>query len=332
MRILIQVMLVLVVLFSPVASAQNANPPETFDKRRLLVQPRNQPVVPFLEDPVLWVSEKQREFYGSLSTSLRRIKSSSPASAAWTLVLVSFAYGVFHAAGPGHGKAVVSTWILANKSDLRRGIFIAFMSALIQALTAILIVSVLMLFFSNATALAKKSAGVLDAVSFAMIAGIGVYLMWSVFRRGHARTGHLHADGHHHHDHVHDASCGHAHVPSPSQVRGDVSFLQMLSLAFAVGIRPCTGAILMLVFAWSAGIYWAGVLSALVMGFGVFLTIAAIAMLSVYAKTLALRFSGADDLRLEKIVNILKFAGGAVIAAFGALMFLGAYSNGSGLT
>jgi nickel/cobalt transporter (NicO) family protein len=324
MRIIAALLILLALLFSQASFAQSDTQTTPIDKSRLLVQQRGANAPAFAEHPILWLGAKQREFYGTLSKSLRQIKSDSPVAAAGTLLLVSFLYGIFHAAGPGHGKAVVSAWILANKSDLRRGMLIAFMSAMIQALTAILIVSGLMIFFSNATALAKQSAGVLDSVSFAMIAGVGLYLMWTTFRSGHSH----HHD--HHHDHVHDASCGHAHAPTPAQVRGDASFLQMLSLAFAVGIRPCSGAILMLVFAWSAGIYWAGVVSAIIMGLGVFLTIAAIASLSVYAKSWAIELAGADNARMERITQVLKFGGGAVIAGFGLLLFLGSLESPTG--
>lgn len=327
MRFLIQVLFLLAVVFAPIAAAQDTQSPVTIDKRKLLVQPRNQPAITFFEDPVLWMSEKQRSFYGSMSKSLRQIKAGSASNAAWTLLLVSFLYGVFHAAGPGHGKAVVSAWILANKSDLRRGMTVAFLSAMVQALTAILIVSGLMIFFSNATALARQSAGLLDSASFAMISVVGLYMMWTSWRGG--QTSHHH-DHQHHGIHQHDASCGHAHAPTPSQVRGETTFLQMLTLAIAVGIRPCTGAILVLVFAWSAGIYWAGVLSALVMGLGVFLTIGMIATLSVYAKALALKMAGTDNIHMALIARLLKFGGGMIIAGFGLLLFMGSMGNTAG--
>ena len=135
---------VLAGFFMAPAMAQTASEPTSeikIDKKKLLVQPRNADgsliMVSFWEDPVLWVREKQQEFYGSMSGALRQIKTSSPYAAAWTLMLLSFGYGIFHAAGPGHGKTVISAWLLATENELKRGIVIAFLSSVIQALVAI---------------------------------------------------------------------------------------------------------------------------------------------------------------------------------------------------
>jgi nickel/cobalt transporter (NicO) family protein len=331
--ILLVLMLAVLVTAQPAVAQEQPRqdqPQEiVIDRSKLLVQRRTGPSVSFLENPAVWMSEKQREFYGSMSKSLRQLKSHSAATAAVSLMLISFLYGAFHAAGPGHGKAIVSAWVLANRSDLRRGLLIAFLSALIQALSAITIVSTLVLLFSNAAALARQSAGVLESVSFAMIAGVGLYLMAQAWRSPQQEHRHEHG---HHHDHSHHHHHGHTHSPAPSQVKPDATFLQMLTLAAAVGIRPCTGAILVLVFAWSAGLYWAGVLSTLVMGAGVFLTIAAIATLTVTAKSWALRLSAVDNQRVEQVARILKFGGGAVIAAMGILLFWGSRITSGGLT
>ena len=124
------------------------------DKRKLLVQPRNADgsiiMVSFWEDPVLWVRDKQQEFYGAMSGALRDVRTDKPSAAAWTLMLLSFGYGIFHAAGPGHGKTVISAWLLATENELKRGILIAFLSSIIQAVVAIALVSVLLLVVESA--------------------------------------------------------------------------------------------------------------------------------------------------------------------------------------
>ncbi len=172
--------------------AAKVTPKVIIDKRKLLVPPRNPDgsfmVTPFTEDPVRWARDKQQNFYRQLSGAIRGLKSSSPMAAGWTLVLISFLYGVFHAAGPGHGKAVISGWVLATENDLRRGIVIAAMSALFQALTAIVIVSALLLFVSSASAMARDVAGFLESASYLMIAGLGLYLVWTAFRPSHVHA------------------------------------------------------------------------------------------------------------------------------------------------
>jgi nickel/cobalt transporter (NicO) family protein len=325
---------ILAAFFVAPALAQSTPTAEVkIDKKRLLVQPRNADgslvMVSFLDDPVLWVREKQQEFYGSMSGALRNIKSSSASAAAVTLMFLSFGYGVFHAAGPGHGKTVISAWLLATENELKRGILIALLSSIIQALTAIVIVSALLLFVGSAASAARDVAGFLESASYAMIAAMGLYLVWSAIR---PHTEHKHeSHSHHEHHHVHDEHCGHAHVAEAKQVRGDWSFTKAFSLAFAVGIRPCTGALLVLVLANALGIYWAGVASTFVMAIGTFITVSAIAAIAVYSKKLATRLAARDDKWLGRLAFTLRLGGGVAIAGLGGLLFLGSLGRSTGM-
>jgi nickel/cobalt transporter (NicO) family protein len=327
------------------APAEPTSKTVVIDKRKLLVQPRNSDgtikETAFLDDPVLWMRTKQQNFYGRMSNAIRQLKSGSKSAAAWTLLSISFLYGVFHAAGPGHGKAVVTGWVLATENELKRGIFIAFLSALIQAMTAIIVVSALLLLVSGASAMARDVAGFLESASYLMIAGMGLYLVWNgwnsfrrkvvaapanppgpfeLMSRPDAMT-----------DHVHDENCGcgHGHAPVAAAVRGDWSLSRAFAMAFAVGIRPCSGAILVLVASHTLGLYWAGVASTLAMGFGVFLTIAAIASLAVYAKTTAIALVGTDNASAAFVVRWGKMIVGLCIAGFGVLLFMGSLGANS---
>jgi ABC-type nickel/cobalt efflux system permease component RcnA len=153
------------------------------------------------EDPVLWARDKQQGFYRAMSGALRNIKTDAPLAAAWTLMLLSFGYGVFHAAGPGHGKAVISAWLLATENELRRGVLIAFLSAAIQAMTAILIVSILLLAVASAGAAARDVAGVLESASYgptpgtlSCVDGLPAMAVTTTYR-GHDHHDHAHVDG-----------------------------------------------------------------------------------------------------------------------------------------
>jgi ABC-type nickel/cobalt efflux system permease component RcnA len=261
------------------------------------------------------------------------MKSQSPFAAALTLMLLSFGYGIFHAAGPGHGKAVISAWLLATENELRRGILIAFMSAVVQALTAIAIVSALLIFVTAVGTTARDVAGFLESASYALIALMGAYLVWTAFRPDrHAEAGHAH---NHHHDHDHhqehgqhhphgaDCACGHAHVPEARQVKGEWLLGKALSLAFAVGIRPCSGALLVLIFANTLGFYWAGITSTFVMALGTAITVSVIAAIAVYSKKLALTLAKRDDTWLGHAAFALRLGGGLVIIALGSILFWG---------
>ena len=339
-------------------AAEEAAPAPKIDRKKLLVQPRNKDgsiqQVSFFEDPVLWVREKQQAFYGKLSATLRQMKGASPLAATWTLMLLSFGYGVFHAAGPGHGKAVISAWLLATENELRRGILISFMSAIIQALTAIILVSVLFLVVASVGSTARNVAGILESASYALIALLGAYLVWTALRllkpakvlaapepaiagMTTRQSVALHDFGSFEPvkskalpaDHVHgpDCGCGHAHVPAAKDLRGDWSFAKAFSLAFAVGIRPCTGAILVLVFANGLGLYWAGVFSTLAMAVGTFITVSLIAAFAVYSKALASRLMRGNTRLLDWFGLSLRFAGGLAIACIGTILFLGSLGS-----
>jgi nickel/cobalt transporter (NicO) family protein len=348
MRLIARLLVLLTLLCSiavPIARAQDA-PQEpakktiTIDKRKLLVQPRNADGTivesPFMEDPVLWMRTKQQNFYGGMANAIRQLKTSSATTAAWTLLSISFLYGVFHAAGPGHGKAVVTGWVLATENELKRGILIAFLSALIQALTAIVAVSFILMFVQGGALMAKNAAGYLESASYVMIAGMGVYLVWNGWNSFRPKAVAVSAgpfelvsrpnSGH---DHVHDENCGcgHAHAPAASEVQGEWSLTRAFAMALAVGIRPCSGAILVLVASYSLGLFWAGVLSTLAMGFGVFLTIAAIASLAVFAKSTALKLVSADNRWTSLVVRWGKMIVGIVIAALGVLLFMGSLNS-----
>jgi ABC-type nickel/cobalt efflux system permease component RcnA len=303
------------------------------DPSRLIVRPKadgeaaSAAAPALLSDPVGWIQAKQKAFYDSMSAALKDIRGQSQWSAAFMLMAMSFGYGVLHAAGPGHGKAVVSAWVLANERELKRGVLIACMSAVFQALTAIILVSVMLITVQAAGTAARGLAATLESASYALIALLGVYLVAQALRAAPAMLA-TQAAGHpHSHSHggagAHDAgcACGHTHMPAAKTVAGEWSLTKALSLAFAVGLRPCTGAILVLLFSSAMGLYWAGIASTLAMAVGTALTVSAIAILAVTSRRLALKLAGRDSMWLSRVVVGLKLAGGLVIAGLGGLLF-----------
>src|SRR5580704_5302747 len=153
-----------------------------------------------------WIFAKQAEFYRMLSSTIRASKSDG--RAAYTLMGISFLYGIFHAAGPGHGKAVISSYLVANNETWRRGIALSFASAVLQAFTAIAIVGIAAVLL-NATAHAMgNTVRVVEIVSYALIVVIGLRLLWV---KGRALLRLLRPQTHDHHDHAHHHHHGHAH-------------------------------------------------------------------------------------------------------------------------
>ena len=286
-----------------------------------------------------WLLTKQSEFYREMSSTIRAAKSDG--SAVWTLLAISFAYGIFHAAGPGHGKAVISSYLVANQETARRGIVLSFASALMQSLVAVVIVGICA-WLLNATA--KTMCGAEKAIeiaSYALIAAFGARLVWTkgggFIRALQARQPapaiagaphHHHGHDHRHHDHVHDDDvhdehCGHSHGPVPSELAGPGGWRRGFGAIFAVGIRPCSGAILVLVFALAQGMFWAGIVSTFVMGLGTAITVATIAVIAVSATDLARRLSGASEGGGALIMRGVEFAAAGLVLLFGVGLLFG---------
>jgi ABC-type nickel/cobalt efflux system permease component RcnA len=288
-----------------------------------------------------WLLAKQGEFYREMSATIRAAKSDG--SAVWTLMAISFAYGVFHAAGPGHGKAVISSYLVANEETARRGIALSFASALLQALVAVLIVGVCA-WLLNATA--KTMCGAeraIEIASYALIAAFGARLVWTkgggFFRvlqadrpvpamaaatpHHHDHHHHGHHDHHHDHGHVHDEHCGHSHGPTPAELAGPGGWRRGLGAILAVGIRPCSGAILVLVFALAQGLFWAGVAATFVMGLGTAITVATIAVIAVSAKDLARRLSAGREGGGALLMRGIEFAAAGMVLLLGVGLLAG---------
>jgi len=326
--------------------------------------PRPSPAEPQVGGIVGWLLSKQSEFYREMSATIRAAKSDG--SAVWTLLAISFAYGIFHAAGPGHGKAVISSYLVANQETARRGIVLSFASALMQSLVAVVIVGICALLL-NATAKTMCSAEkVIEIASYGLIAAFGARLVWTKgggFMRAlqasppvpalalaahHDHGGHGHDHDHHGHshshahvahhgdehrrddhghdddrDHVHDEHCGHSHGPVPSELAGPGGWRRGFGAIFAVGVRPCSGAILVLVFALAQGMFWAGIAATFVMGLGTAITVATIAVITVSAKDLARRLSGASEGGGALIMRGVEFGAAGLVLLFGVGLLFG---------
>src|ERR1700729_1950394 len=123
-----------------------------------------------------WILSQQGAFYHALSGWIRAAKTDG--TALWGLMGISFLYGIFHAAGPGHGKAVISSYLVANEETWRRGVTLSFASALLQAVTAVLIVGVAAVLIGAPAKAIGDTVHVIETVSYALIVLVGVRLLW----------------------------------------------------------------------------------------------------------------------------------------------------------
>jgi len=324
-----------------------------------------------------WINVQQQQFYRSLTGAMKAMRDDG--SRLWILVGLSFAYGIFHAAGPGHGKAVISSYMLANEVALRRGVMLSFVSAFLQALTAILMMALVFLVLRGTSVSMTDATWFLEVASYVMITLFGGWLLWqkaghrllglfganpahslsaahahshshghnhshSHAAHGHAHSRseahsdhdhshhshHLHTHGHHahgHHAHAHAhtgievcETCGHSHAPDPAMLSGDrFSWKTAWSAVVAVGLRPCSGALIVLTFAFLNGLWVGGVLSVFAMAVGTAITVSALATLAVTAKNWAVAYAG-DGRMGNRVHATIEIGGAAMVFCLGLLL------------
>jgi ABC-type nickel/cobalt efflux system permease component RcnA len=378
-RLLICALAITVVLAPGTAAlAQSASPPPAAPKSFLPPAKAAEPPSGIAARAYAWIMTKQSEINRRLAAAVRDIRTGDPWYATLLLAGLSFAYGVLHAAGPGHGKAVISSYVLANEQTVRRGIALSFLAAAFQGLSALVVVGILVLVLSATGMTMKSTEAWLETLSWGFVALVGAWLLYTQLKaawpkpaaahhdhghphnHGHAHDhGHAHAHAHHHHDghhlhrghdhghhhghhHGHDhghahsqhehaadgSCCNHAHMPDPSQLQGPWSWRQAIAIALAVGIRPCTGAILVLVFAISQGLMWAGVFATFAMAIGTAITVSALAALAVGSRELAMRLGGgAESVWGARVRTAAGIGGAGLVFGLGLVLMIGSLQS-----
>lgn len=346
-----------------------------------------------------WILAEQKEFYRLLTDALRRLRTDN-----WALLVLgslSFFYGIFHAAGPGHGKVVISSYVLANEQQYRQGMILSFASSMLASAVAVLFIVVAAMVLNLTGDIMGNAANWIGLGSYAMVALLGLWLIARhLFGLGHRHdpeaepdrhldrlaarrllygevdgpehdghgedrpphAGHDHAGGHdhpdapasllarafdsvstapaggpagaaaaapsgqrhvgHEHAHDHDHAHDHAHVAVlPAQLRRG-GWREALGVVLAIGLRPCSGALVVLVFALSQGVLWAGIVAVFLMGLGTALTVAALATLAMTAKGLARRLAGPRTQLAGRLVWWGELAGAGLVFGLGVLLLV----------
>lgn len=314
-----------------------------------------------------WVNENQQAFYRALTGALKAMRENP--SHLWTLIGLSFAYGVFHAAGPGHGKAVISSYMIANETELRRGVAISFVSAFLQGVVAIALVGLGYAVLRGTAISMTDATQVLEITSFALVVAFGTWLLLrklnalriarrtpvsavlfqtpstaslfdapglpaaatatsgaGVSAAGTRKGSSFRATGV---DHGHDAlapgsvcpDCGITHLPDPRLLSSkNFSMREAWSAIIAVGLRPCSGALLVMTFALLNGLYLGGIFSVFAMALGTAITVSLLAALAVSAKGLAVRLSGPGSPTARRVADAIEILGALAVIALGALL------------
>jgi ABC-type nickel/cobalt efflux system permease component RcnA len=313
-----------------------------------------------------WAADGQRDAQNAMAGLLRRLKAGDAAALAG-LMGFCFAYGFFHAAGPGHGKVLIGGYGLGRRVPMGRLAGLAVASSLAQAATAVGLVyaGVFLLDWSRERMVDTAEAW-LAPLSYVLIGLVGLWLflrggrkLWAQRSRGGVMAGqghqghhsddhahdHRHDHGHDHgHDHSHDhhdhhhhadhdhhhhgadgaacSSCGHKHGPSIDDVAQVRSWRDALVLIGAVAVRPCTGALFLLILTWRMGIDAAGIAGAFVMGLGTASVTVLVAVLSVTARESALA-QMAGGPATARALSLIEIAAGALVVLVAAQLFFG---------
>lgn len=259
----------------------------------------------------------QAQFYRELTAALRAVKDSTPALL--TLLGLGFGYGVIHAAGPGHGKAVISAYILSDdRSAVWRGFGLSLGAALVQAAIAIGLVLVFTIALKATAPTMNAASRWIEIVSFAAITALGLAVLW---RKAGVLIGASRGEAA-----ACAPGCAHDVALPPARPR---SWREVIGVVLAAGLRPCAGAIIVLVFSVSQGLLWAGIGATLAMSLGTALTTGVIALIAVVAKRLALGLAGGRGNRAALAVRALECLAAAFVATLGGLLLFGYWSAGA---
>ena len=301
-----------------------------------------------------WILARQSDFYLALKDTVKLVEQSP--WALFSLLALSFAYGAFHAAGPGHGKVVLTTYLFASGATARKGALLAMIAAMVQASVAVILIGIAAVVLNLTSMVITRTAQLLELASYAMFVVLGLWLLlraYRAFRSARAIQTQVNGDGaashhdhgahdHHHHDHGHDdhshddhshddhhhhdgsCSCGHSHAPDVDLVEEAKGARGLMLAVISMGLRPCSGALIVLVFALSQKVFWAGVLSAYAMGLGTGMTISILALTAVYARSFSQRLvaQGISGGIMRWFSSLILFLAGLVVMGFGLLLLL----------
>jgi ABC-type nickel/cobalt efflux system permease component RcnA len=267
------------------------------------------PLRPILGQVVEW----QTEMNAAMRRQLLRARDGQSLRPALIIIVFAFLYGVAHALGPGHGKVVIGSYFLTRRARVIHGIAMSGIAALVQAISAIVLVGLLALILDASSASILDQAATIELISYGAIIAIGLWMAWGVI------TGREHDHGH---DHGHSLEHAHDH---PRQPRGAV--WRLAATGAAVGLRPCSGAILVLLFSLANDILAVGVLATFAMAVGVAITVTAVSLTSLGMRRAAAAAGGRTERLAERGYAFAAFAGAILIVLFGMAELVGVWTG-----
>lgn len=286
------------------------------------------------QDALLQSSLWQKALHQRLVSLLQQVVE-NPLNAGAMLMFFIFIYGVLHSAGPGHGKVIIATYLATHPLKLKHSLRLTLASSLVQGLVAIALVTVVLSVLQLSTRMVHQSGFWLEKGSYLLVALIGLMLCYRAARRIIAivrssrraplristirplEKGHVHGP---------DCGCGHRHLPTAEEMEAKGGWKTTLAIVLSIGIRPCSGAILVLLFSKVLDIYYWGMVAAIAMSFGTAATISLLALLVHSARRLAQRLTvrGKPPAWGNVAVSSLSLLGGAMLIIAGLMLWASA--------
>src|SRR6266851_2378633 len=255
-------------------------------------------------DVVAAAARLQRDLNEVISRRMRELNGTHSAKTTIAILLLSFAYGVLHAVGPGHGKMVVASYFVARRERWLNSALFGSLISLIQGVSAVLLVGALGIVLRWSQFEVLGQVAVDEVVSYALVALLGLWMLChAIFASGHA---------HHHH--------GHGIGPSQARRSGP-------ALIVAAGLTPCASAIIVLLFALANGVFPIGILAAFAMSAGMAITVSGVGVLSVFGRSAAERMFSGSAAWAAGLERALGITGPLLIVGFSLLLLPGAWSQ-----
>ncbi|MGI9523350.1 MAG: nickel/cobalt transporter [Hyphomicrobiaceae bacterium] len=305
-------------------------------------------IVTYWSDIVVWATAEQRAVQARLALTVQAVRSGDQ-FAVVTLLGACLVYGLLHAIGPGHGKFLIGGAAVASRRTAWRMATIGFASSLMQAASAIVLAyGGLGLASLTGSAIIGSAQGLLMPVSFAAMALVGV---WFIVRGSRLIKAHpsahkkeqLTAQHSHNHriaaphsadldqvDQMHSGQCssGCKHMPTVVEAEEVESWRDIVALVLSIGVRPCSGALIVLIISWHLGIYVVGALATLAMAVGTGLIVGLIALFATTVRDSGFFRLGVNGeaISLASFGRLQVLVGGLVVAACLALVVSGGAS------
>ena len=227
------------------------------------------------------------------------------------LMAGSFIYGVLHAVGPGHGKFVITTFLATHREKLKASRLITLSGSLMQGVVAVLFVVLLAIMLNLSTGDLSQSRYWIEKINALLIAAFGTVLIcravWGstrLFKQAWQT----------------ECGCGHQHYPAENAL--SPGWRNALWLTLTIGVRPCSGALMILNFSNAIGMFSWGIAAVMVMSFGTALSSITLATIVHHAREWIIAansrwmtHSAASAARLSLL------AGGIVLMLFALVLF-----------